>query len=141
MNNIEKNLTAIHQQIERAAIDYHRPAGDITLLAVSKKNRPAIFASPTSLDKEISERIICRKPNRKFRIWLTWTSYGTLSARFNPTRQKRWQHHLTGCIASIVSRSRNASTIKDQRQCHHSIFAFRSTWILRLASPVLPFPM
>ncbi len=40
MNNIEKNLAGIHQQIEQTAIDYNRPAGDITLLAVSKK-KPA----------------------------------------------------------------------------------------------------
>ena len=37
MNNIEKNLAGVHAQIEQAAIDYNRPAGDITLLAVSKK--------------------------------------------------------------------------------------------------------
>lgn len=40
MNNIEKNLAGIHQQIERAALDYNRRSGDITLLAVSKK-KPA----------------------------------------------------------------------------------------------------
>jgi len=40
MNNIEKNLAGVHQQIEQAAIDYNRPPGDITLLAVSKK-KPA----------------------------------------------------------------------------------------------------
>jgi len=40
MKNIGKNLTEIHQQIERAAIDYNRLPGDITLLAVSKK-KPA----------------------------------------------------------------------------------------------------
>ena len=40
MNNIEKNLASIHLQIEQAAIDCNRPAGEITLLAVSKK-KPA----------------------------------------------------------------------------------------------------
>jgi hypothetical protein len=40
MNNIEKNLAGIHAQIEQAAFDNKRTAGDITLLAVSKK-KPA----------------------------------------------------------------------------------------------------
>jgi pyridoxal phosphate enzyme (YggS family) len=37
MNNIEKNLAVVHQQIEQAAIEYNRLAEDITLLAVSKR--------------------------------------------------------------------------------------------------------
>ncbi len=37
MENIEKNLALVHQQIEQAAIDHNRSASDIVLLAVSKK--------------------------------------------------------------------------------------------------------
>ncbi|MCP4186447.1 MAG: YggS family pyridoxal phosphate-dependent enzyme [Gammaproteobacteria bacterium] len=37
MQNIEKNLIAIKQQMETAAIKYHRNPADILLLAVSKK--------------------------------------------------------------------------------------------------------
>jgi len=37
MENIEKNLALVHQQIEQAAIDHNRCASDIVLLAVSKK--------------------------------------------------------------------------------------------------------
>ena len=54
MNNIEKNLAGIHQQIEQAALDYNRRAGDITLLAVSKKKpaadiRLAYYSGQTDL--------------------------------------------------------------------------------------------
>lgn len=37
MQNIEKNLALIHQQIEQAATKFNRETSDITLLAVSKK--------------------------------------------------------------------------------------------------------
>ena len=40
MQNIEKNLSHIHQQIEQAAIACKRSADDVTLLAVSKR-KPA----------------------------------------------------------------------------------------------------
>ncbi len=40
MQNIEKNLITIHQQIETTAGKYHRNPADISLLAVSKK-KPA----------------------------------------------------------------------------------------------------
>ena len=40
MQNIEKNLALIHQQIEQAATEYNRDAGKISLLAVSKR-KPA----------------------------------------------------------------------------------------------------
>lgn len=37
MQNIEKNLALVHQQIEQAATKFNRETSDITLLAVSKK--------------------------------------------------------------------------------------------------------
>ncbi len=37
MQNIEKNLALVHQQIEQAATDYHRESSNISLLAVGKK--------------------------------------------------------------------------------------------------------
>ncbi len=37
MQNIEKNLALVHQQIEQAATDYDREVSNISLLAVSKK--------------------------------------------------------------------------------------------------------
>ncbi len=40
MDNIEKNLERVHQQIEQAAVDHNRRASDIVLLAVTKK-KPA----------------------------------------------------------------------------------------------------
>jgi len=45
MQNIEKNLDLIHQQIEQAALDYNREIGNISLLAVSKKKPPVDLRS------------------------------------------------------------------------------------------------
>lgn len=100
MQNIEKNLVLIHQQIEQAANDHNRCANDIVLLAVSKK-KPAvdIRAAYKSGQKDFGENYLQEAQSKMPELAdldIVWHFIGPVQS--NKTRALASSFHWVHCV-------------------------------------------
>ena len=113
MNNIEKNLAGIHQQIEQAAFDYNRTAGDITLLAVSKKKPAAdIRLAYQSGQRDFGENYLQEAESKMVELAdldIVWHFIGPIQS--NKTRTLATSFDWVHC----VDRLKIAQRLNDQR--------------------------
>jgi pyridoxal phosphate enzyme (YggS family) len=113
MENIEKNLVRIHQQIEQAAIDHNRRASDIALLAVSKKKPAADIREAYRCGQKIFGENYLQEAQSKMTdladLDIAWHFIGPVQS--NKTRALASSFHWVHC----VDRLKIAKRLSDHR--------------------------
>ncbi len=110
MSALQNNLHAIKERIHQAAVACGRSAQDIKLLAVSKTFpaedvRDAYDLGQTCFGENYVQEGVAKVLELKI---CAPALSGTLSVRFKAINRKMSQKTLTGFIASIESKLRNA---------------------------------
>jgi hypothetical protein len=113
MQNIEKNLIQVRNQIEQAAYRYQRNPGDISLLAVSKKKPPEdIRAAYAAGQRDFGENYL-QEAQKKIPVLsdleLNWHFIGAIQS--NKTRVLAEHFDWVHCI----DRFKIAQRLSDQR--------------------------
>ncbi len=113
MQNIEKNLIAIKQQMETAAIKYHRNPADILLLAVSKKKPVSDIETAYACGQHDFGENYLQEAQQKIRelddLDICWHFIGAIQS--NKTRNIAEAFDWVHCIERV----KIATRLSDQR--------------------------